>query len=215
MKRSLPTLIALLLLSACASTGSNYYNYEGSGDYYYGATAADAVINSSPYGYGWSGSNYGFGSGFGYGFGAGFGYGYGYGGGYGYGWPYSYWGYGYQPIWWVPSHPDQGPQVTRSDFVQRDRAIRAGLVRRDTVQAPQSKIGFHADRSSRAWFNPATRRSGVGEYPASSRVAPARRSAAPLRGQTFRSSPPAATRSAPPPAPVRSAPSPQRAPHRQ
>lgn len=212
MKCCLPTLIALLMLSACASTGSNYYNYEGSGDYYYGATAADAVINASPYGYGWSGSHYGIG----YGFGAGSGYGYGYGGGYGYGRPYSYWGYGYQPIWWVPSHPDQGPQVTRDDRVQRDRAIRAGLVRRDTVQAPQSKIGFHADRWSRgALLNPATRRSEGAEYRSSSRVAPARRSAAPTRGQTFRSSPPAQTRSAPPPAPVRSAASPQPARHRQ
>ncbi len=204
MKRSLPTLVSLLLLTGCASTGSNYYNYEGSGDYYYGANTADVVVNSSLYGYGWAGSNYGYG--YGYGFGAG----YGYGGGYGHGWPYSYWGHGYQPIWWVPSHPHQGSEVTRVDRVERERAVRAGLVRRDTVQAPQSKIGFRADRSSRGGFlNPATRPGAAGGDRSSTRVAPARRSVAPSRNQTFNPSSPPVNRSAPPPAPVRSAPPPR------
>ena len=206
MKRSLPILISLLLLSGCATTGSNYYNYEGNGDYYYGASAADAVINSSPYGYGWAGSNYGSG----YGFGSGLGYGGGYAHGYGYGWPYSYWGYGYQPIWSVPSHPQQDLGASRGDRVERDRAVRAGFVRRDTVQAPASAKWQRIQPASRAPFlGPSTRRTeSVGDR-SSSRVAPARRTSAPVRSQTIRSSPRPMSRSAPSPAPVRSAPAPR------
>lgn len=204
MKRSLPTLISLLLLSGCATTGSNYYNYEGSGDYYYGASAADAVINASPYGYGWAGSNYGYG----YGFGAGSGYGRGYGSGWGYGWPYTHWGYGYQPIWLLPTQPHPGD--SRDTRVERDRAVRAGLVRRDTVQAPGSAKWQRVQPASRGRFlAPSASRGATADRRSSSRSAPTPRSAAPVRSRSFRSSPPSMSRSAPPPAPVRSAPSPR------
>jgi hypothetical protein len=138
MKRPLFAAVSLLLLAGCASTGSNYYSYEGSGDYYYGSPQAGVVIDSSPYGYGSGG------------YVPGFGFGYGYGYGYGYGSPYSYWGYGYQPIWTVPSVPYQDPALLRSTRVERDRAVRSGLVRRDTVQAPESAAWLSARSAPRS-----------------------------------------------------------------
>ncbi len=216
MKRSLPTLISLLLLSGCATTGSRYYNDEGSGDYYYGANAADAVISASPYGYGSAGSNFGYG----YGLGAGFGYGYGYGGGYanggGYGWPYSYSNYGYRPIWFVPSHPQHDAGFVRDQRVQRDQVVRAGFVRRDTVQAPVSAKWQRTRPSSPAPFfgSPTRRAESVGDR-SSPRVAPARRSSAPMQNRTFRPSPPPMIRSAPQSAPMRSTPAPRPSPRRQ
>ena len=92
--RILGVLTTTLLLGACATSRTAYHS-EREGDYYYGTTAADVVIDSSP-GY----SGWGFGGGFGYGHG---GYGYGHGGYYS---PWSWHGYGYSP-WW--GHGHQGP----------------------------------------------------------------------------------------------------------
>jgi hypothetical protein len=204
MKRPLFAAMSLLLLAGCASTGSNYYSYEGSGDYYYGSPGSDVVINSSPYGYGAGGYVPGFG------FGHVFGYGY----GYGYGGPYSYWGYGYPPIWWLPSAPYQGPTESRTTRVERERALRGGLVRRESVQAPESAgwlsarsdphsgSGFQGrqpswlppDQAAQSWM----RISNSSRQPASSRSEPAFQPRPAMPRAVF--SPPPA-RSAPPPRP--------------
>ncbi|HET9033039.1 MAG TPA: hypothetical protein VFN25_09045, partial [Dokdonella sp.] len=185
----------------------NYYSYEGNGDYYYGATAADVVINSSPYGYGWAGSNYGFGSGYGYGYGSGYGGAFGFGYGWGYPGPYYY---GYQPIWWQPSYPNQNSANSRGARVEHDRAVRAGLIRRDTVQAPVSAKWRRTQPGVRSGFAaPSARRSATGNLRSSPRPAPTSRTSTPVRSSSIRSAPAPMSRSAPAPAPVRSAPSPR------
>jgi hypothetical protein len=208
MKRPLFAATSLLLLAGCASTGSNYYSYEGSGDYYYGAPRSNVVIDSSSYGSGLGGYAPGFG------YGHAFGYGYGYG--YGYGAPYSYWGYGYQPIWWVPSVPYQDPSQSRLARVERERSVRSGLVRRETVQAPESAkwLSPRSDPGSRQGFNG---RQLSGHVPSQSRM---RTSNSMRQTAPARSAPALPSRSTMPravfsPAPARSAPPPRPSSHRQ
>ena len=55
MKRHALALLSVVLLAGCATSRSNYYSDEGSGDYYYGAGAADVVIDSSRSAYGFGG----------------------------------------------------------------------------------------------------------------------------------------------------------------
>ncbi len=189
MRRPLFGLLPLLLLTACASTGSNYYSYEGRGDYYYGSTAAEVVIDSSGYGYG--------------SIGAGFGYGYGFGG-YGYGSPYSYYGYGYQPVWWIPSYPHYDPTEWRDSRAQHDRASRSALARRDTIQAPASAKWFRQQQASRASFMSPTARpnSSSERTPSSYQRAPLSRGTAPIRRSSTIQSAPSVIRNAPAPAPA-------------
>jgi hypothetical protein len=206
MKRPLFTAMSLLLLAGCASTGSNYYSYEGSGDYYYGSPRSDVVIDSSPYGSGWGA----YAPGFGYGHGFGYGYGFGYGS------PYSYWGYGYQPIWWVPSVPYQDPTQSRLARVERERALRSGMFRRETVQAPESArwLSPRSDPGSSQGIND---RQTSWRVPAQSRM---RISNSTQRSAPARSAPAMPSRSSMPradfaPAPMRSAPPPRPSSHRQ
>jgi hypothetical protein len=197
MKRPLLVAMTLLLMAGCASTGSNYYSYEGSGDYYYGSPQSDVVIDSSPYA---------FGSG---GYAPGFGYGYGYG--YGYGFPYSYWGFGYQPIGWLPSIPSPDPSLSRGARVEQERLLRSGLVRRETVQAPESArwLSPRSDTMTRSGIQnrqliqraPAQSRMRISNStraPASSRNAPATVPRPSMPRDVFS---PAPARSTPPPRP--------------
>lgn len=202
MKRHALALLSVLLMAGCATTASNYYSYEGSGDYYYGASAADVVIDSSGYYAGYGGYGYG--------------YGYGYGAGYGYGYPYAWWGYGYQPIWSDPSFPHDDAGVLRDQRVERDRAVRSALVRRDTVQAPDSAKWFRDNRGYQPSYSGS--RGIVNDRAAQSFTA--RRAvnpqlSAPIRQAPMMQSPPAPSRSATLPAPTRSAPIPQPGKHRQ
>lgn len=229
---------ALASLAGCATAPRSYYS--DGGDYYYGTTRADVVIDySSSYGYpGWS---YGLGGyGGGYGYGGGFGYYGGYGGYYGGGYAHSpWWGYGGYYPGWNPNYP----QAERRARVDPDIAFRQGASGRNRAVAPRS-AGFapdrygassirQSDRSSRTYaprreavassgYAPTSRSgmsdnrmaplSGVGPRVQSNPVADAsRRSMAP-RNDSFqpRSAP---ARSAPRAAPVyRSAPAPSRAP---
>lgn len=196
MKRPIFALMALLLMSGCASTGSNYYSYEGSGDYYYGAQGADVVIDSSSYGYGFSGLSAGYG----------YGYGYGYGGYGGYGSPYSYWNHGYQPIWWGHSNSHQGPHDSRHVRVEDERARRGVLVRRDTIQAPESAKWLSPQQVPRTGFlSPYARPSAsTGRGYGARRAAPASRGDTMMRSSSTSRSAPSMSRSAPPPMPTRS-----------
>lgn len=214
MKRNALALLSSLLLAGCATTGSNYYGHEGSGDYYYGSPSADAYIGSPDHARPYWGSNGGYGYGFGYGYGHG-GYGY---GGYGYGYPYSWWGYGYPPIWWQPSLPHDQAGVLRGERVERDRASRSALIRRETVQAPAEATMFRAQpaypQASMAPRVNADARMPRASSPrvmvAPQPVAPAR-SAAPVRSvaPVSRSSSTPMRSSSPPP-PTRSAPTPRK-----
>ncbi|MEO7935365.1 MAG: hypothetical protein ABIR27_03820 [Dokdonella sp.] len=190
MRRPFLGLLTLLLVSGCASTGSNYYSYEDRGDYYYDSTSADVVIDSSGYGYG----SVGVGLGFGYGF-----------GGYGYGSPYSYYGYGYQPVWWIPSYPHYDPTDSRNSRAQHERASRSALARRDTIQAPASAKGFRQQQAPRASFmSPYARpNASADRTPSSHQRAPLGRGSAPIRSSSTIQSAPSAIRSAPAPAPMR------------
>lgn len=190
MRRPLLTLFSMLLMSGCASTGSNYYSYEGRGDYYYGAPGADVVIDSSGYGHG-------------------YGYGFGYVG-YGYGNPYSYWGYGYQPVWWIPSYPHQEPSESRIGRAEHERASRSALARRDTIQAPESAKWFQQQQAPRASFlGPYARPNASAERNSSmQRRAPTGQRSAPIRRSPTIQSAPTMSRSAPAPAPMRSPPPP-------
>ncbi len=198
MKRHALALLSVVLLAGCATSRSNYYSDVGSGDYYYGAGAADVVIDSSR-------SAYGFG-----GYGTGFGYGYGY--------PYSWGRYGYgSNFWiplapqWIPSPSNENSRFPRDGRVERDRAARSALIRRDTVQAPNSAKWFR-DQSESPRYSSGARGSSAARAirPASSRPPTAPRSAAPIRQAPMMHSQPAPSRSASPPAPTRSAPIPQR-----
>lgn len=204
MKRSFLSLMTVLLMSGCASTGSNYYSYEGRGDYYYGSSTADVVIDSSGYGYGYSGAGFGYGYGFGY-------------GGYGYGSPYSYYGYGYQPVWWIPSHPHYDPTEFRDSRAEHERASRSGLVRRETIQAPESAKWYRQQQASRTrLMSPYARPdSSANRVPSSPQRAPVSRRSAPIRSSSTIQSAPSTFRSAPPPAPMRSPPPMQRSPSRR
>lgn len=194
MKRHALVLLSVLLMAGCATTRSNYYSYDGSGDYYYGAGTADVVIGSSGYYYGRGG----------------YGNGFGYGAGYGYGYGYPSWGYGYPPIWWAPSYPHDDAGILRDGRVERDRAMRSGLTRSDTVQAPDSAKWF---RNSPDYPRPsAGARRGI-DAPAA-RSSSARRtvnpqSTVPIRQAPMMQSRPAPSRSASMPAPTRSAPTPR------
>ena len=198
MKRHAMALLSALLLAGCATTGSNYYGHEGSGDYYYGSPTADVYIDSPGYvRHHWS-------------FNGGFGHGYGY--------PYSWWGYGYPPIWWQPLQPHDQPGVLRGERVERDRATRSALTRRDTVQAPASATrlqspSVYPQPSAAPRVNADARlppvpssRAMVAPQP----VAPPR-PAAPVRSATLDFQPRSAPmRSSSPPPPTRSAPIPQK-----
>lgn len=117
MNRHAWVLLSVLLLGGCVTTASNYYSYEGAGDYYYGEGAADVLIDNSGYYYGF----------------AGYGYGYGYGN------LYPWWGYAYPPIGWAPSYPHDDSGMLRDARVQYSRATRSALLNRDTVHAPDTK----------------------------------------------------------------------------
>ena len=205
MRRPFLGLLTLLLVSGCASTGSNYYGYEGRGDYYYGSSAVDVVIDSTGYGYGSVGAGYGYGYGF---------------GGYGYGSPYSYYGYGYRPIWWISSHPHDEPSDFRNSRAQEERASRSALARRDTIQAPASAKLFRQQQAPRSNVTSPYAR----PHPSSDRThslnqrAPRNSGAAPIRSSAPVRSAQPAFRSAPTPAPVpirSSAPMQHPASHRQ
>ncbi len=196
MKRHVLALLSVLLMAGCATTRSNYYSYEGSGDYYYGAGTADVVIDSSRYA-----------DGFGR---------YGVGYGYGYGYPYSWWGYGYQPIWWVPSYPHEDAGVLRGERVEGDRASRSALVRRDTVQAPDSAKWFR-DRPEYPRYSTGARTNADtrATRPASARRAATPQLTAPIRQAPMTQSRPAPSRSASMPVPARSVPNPRPTQRRQ
>ena len=209
MTRPLLALLSVLLISGCASTGGSYYSYEGAGDYYYGASAADVVYYAPGLSYGLSA----YAPGWGYGGGYGYGYGYGYGS-----WnnPWGY-GYAYPPIWWVPSQPHQGPGVARAGRVERDRAMRSSFDRRDTVSAPES---------ARMQFPQPMRRDGLyGNHPPVDvqrraryeQRQPASRSGAPQRSSSPppRQSMPIRASSRPIPSPARSVPVPRTSSPRQ
>ncbi len=207
MKRHALVLLSVVLLAGCATNRSNYYSYDGSGDYYYGAGRADVVIDSSGYYYG----SRGYGAGYGYGA-----YGYGAGYGYGYGYPYSWWGYGYQPIWSTPSYPHYDAGNLRDARVERDRAVRSGLIRRDTVHSPDSAKWF---RDNPEYRRPSTgSRRGIdapAARPSSARRTVNPQSTAPIRQAPMTRSRPVPSRSAGTPTPTRSAPIPRPAQRRQ
>ncbi|MBL0162943.1 MAG: hypothetical protein IPP82_04605 [Xanthomonadales bacterium] len=198
MKRHALALLSVLLVAGCATTRSNYYSNENSGDYYYGAGAADVVIDSSRYPYGYVG------------YGAGFGYGSNY--------CYPFWcgryGYG-SDFWipapqWIPSPWHDNPGIYRDGRVERDRAARSALIRRDTVQAPNSAKWSH-DSSESMRYPASVRQNDARSIRSSSARQPAAaRSVAPLRQAPMMRSQPAPSRSASPPAAARSAPIPQR-----
>ncbi len=203
MKRHAMALLSALLLAGCATTGSNYYGHEGSGDYYYGSPTADVYIDSPDHVRHYAGFN------------GGFGYGY---GGYGYGYPYSWWGHGYRPIWWQPLQPHDQPGVLRGERVERDRASRSALIRRDTVHAPEAATMFRAQPAyPQSSMGPRVnadagmpRASSPRVMVAPQPVAPAR-SVAPVRSAAPVSrSGSAPMRSSSPPPPTRSAPIPQK-----
>lgn len=204
MRRSFLSLMTVLLMSGCASTGSNYYSYEGRGDYYYGSPTADVVIDSSGYGYGYSGAEFGYGYGFGY-------------GGYGYGNPYSYYGYGYQSGWWIPSHPHYDPNEFRDSRAEHERLSRSALVRRETIQAPESAKWYRQQQAARtSSMSPYARPdSSANRVPSWQQRAPVSRRSAPIRSSSTIQSAPSPVRSAPPPAPMRSPPPMQRSSSRR
>ena len=209
MTRQLLALFSVLLISGCVSTGGNYYGYEGAGDYYYGASAADVVVYSSGlYGYapGW-----GYGGGYGYGYGGGYGYGYG-------GWNSS-WGYGYAypPIWSAPAYPHQDAVAARGYRVERDRAMRSSLSRRDTMRVPDfAKRGFAQPMrgdgflENRPPVNAQRRTPYAQRQFVSPPSTPVRRSSPPSR-----QSMPMRSSSQPTPSPSRSAPVPRASSRRQ
>ena len=207
MKRYALVLLSVLLMAGCATTRSNYYSYDGSGDYYYGAGTTDVVIGSSGYYYGRGGYGNGYGNGFGFGYGVGYGYGYG----------YPSWGYGYPPIWWAPSYPHDHVGTLRDQRVERDRAMRSSLIRRDTVHSPDSAKRFRDNPQYQRPFTDARR--GI-DVPAVGSSSP-RRTVNPQPTAPIRRAPMMQPQSAPsrsarmPTAPTRSAPPPRPAQRRE
>ncbi len=203
--RILGCLSASLLLGACASTPG--YHSDRGGDYYYGTTTADVVIDTLPRHSAW-----GFGGGYAWG---------------GYGGYYSPWawhgGYGYSPWWWY----GHGPLVVDPHAVRRSvprdvlRYRPGSNVRAERPQAapghiesPAAPRALHAaprpDTRARQPMLPSSR------FAPGPRVAPRPAAGAAPRRAPVSGAPPAPNRApavSPRPAPVfRSAPSEQRVP---
>ena len=199
MIRHAVALLSVVLMAGCATNRSNYYSYDGNGDYYYGEGTADVVIDQSRYPFALGG------------YGAGFGYG-------SYCYPYSCGGYGYGANFWIPLAPQWIPSPShqnsvrlRDARVERDRAGRSALTRRDTVQAPNSTKWLHDPYQSASHRGGARGNVDARAIQSSSARQPAAaRSVAPVRQAPMMRSQPAPSRSASPPAPARSAPIPQR-----
>lgn len=199
MKRHALLLLSVLLMAGCATTRSNYYSYQGSGDYYYGEGTADVVINQSRYPFALGG----YGIGFGYGSRC---------------YPYSCGVYGYGANFWIPMAPQwiptpmyQDPGTFRDRRVEGDRAARSALTRRDTVQAPNSTKWLYDPYESAGHSGGVRRNVDARTIRSSSARQPAAaRSVAPVRQAPMMRSQPAPSRPANPPAPRHSAPIPQR-----